>query len=750
MLDFTNAGMLRFTQHDMSQQTVGKTSTPQFSLRDKLILLHTDANPGAIQGPGGVFRRFVRGAVSVGPGTEGVVLSEPMRKSICTKLVFVAGLLLLPMLAHAQSSVLAVTNRTSYDAGSEVLMRLVPAPGASIRGGLAFSATIRYDGESQAVYTTPPSHVWTCPGTPATSSYSLLWKIPANSRTGRYEIDLLGYDRISGDTFIRARQAGSFAVYRKLVKIERIKLGKTFYVTGDPVTCDITLKNLTHQPLSGLRVEFSNRYWPWIAGPAQQAAASIVTLKKDLTLAGGAEQIIHSSDAAVAGKVDQPTIHQYGVVVWDHDRKNVLDITFSQLVLIRPPGITSPKPYPLQYIYPALSDVDTRDYRHFYPPSLNVGAIRFDHHHTMFMPGQDAAVHFSIENPGKNAWKQITTAALLLDPDGKPLHKKVVAGPLDLAPDSAPRKQLVTFALPAGRAGIYRAEVVLSDSAGNTVAESNLELGVNPLPKSIVIFCAHEDDEGGWAGLTRAAIENHIPIHFVYFTSGDAGSCDRYYQHSCSPAEAMNFGTLRMAETRAVLGHMGVPKDDIFFLGLPDGGSGEIWYHHPDPAHPYLSVLLASDHTPYQNVFQPNLPYARDSVVAVVKKLLKMFHPEVVVTAHPPAEGHIDHIVNNYFVVKALQEMVSEKELTPESIKLYVDKVYNPKTIPSTPYHYAKRVFFVSGEVMALQQEAGWYYQSQGGNQALGRIRDFNRLPRRIVYRQVLDWIDHQGWNSAP
>ena len=678
-------------------------------------------------------------------------MSKHMRKSVCKKLALVAGvLLLLPVLAQAQNSVLAVTNRTSYDAGSEVLMRLAPAPGASVRGNMAFSATVRYAGDSRAVYTTSPSQVWTCPVGPGTSAYSLLWKIPADARTGRYEIDLLGYDRISGVTFIKARAAGSFAVYRKLVKIESIQLGKTFYVTGDHVACDIMLKNLTRQPLSGLRVEFSNRYWPWIAGPAQQAAASVVTLKKDLTLAGGAEQVIHARDAAVTGKVQQPTIHQYGVVVWDRDRKNVLDIAFSQLVLIRPPGVASPKPYPLQYIYSHLSDVDTKDYRHFYPPGLDTGAIQFDTSHTMFIPGQDATVHFSIGNPGRTPWKQINVTVLLLGPDGKPIQKKIVANRLDLPPGSAPRKESVTFALPAGRAGLYRAEVVLSDPSGNTVAGNNLELGVNPLPKSILIFCAHEDDEGGWAGLTRAAVENHIPIHFVYFTGGDAGSCDRYYQHSCSPAEALNFGMLRMAETRAVLGHLGVPKDDIYFLGLPDGGSGEIWYHHPDPAHPYLSVLLASDHAPYPNVFQPNLPYARESVVAAVTKLVKSFHPEVIVTAHPPAEGHIDHVVNNYFVVKALQEMVKAKELSPQSIKLYVDRVYNAKTIPSTPYHYSKRVLFVSGEVMALHQEAGWYYQSQGGNRAEGRIRDFNRLSRRIVYRQVLDWEEHQGWNSTP
>lgn len=672
------------------------------------------------------------------------------RKPIWKTLALTAGILLLPVAARAQIRVLGVTDRISYNAGEEVLMRLAPAQSTSVCDNTAFSATVRYEGDSNAVYTTSPSQVWTCPNGQAASSYSLLWKIPADARTGRYEVDLLGHDKISAQLTAKIRGAGSFAVHRKLVKIERISLGKTFYVTGDPVECDIAVKNLTDQPLKGLRVEFSNRYWPWIAGPAQQAAASIVTLNDELTLAGGTEQEIHSSDAAVAGKVDQPAFHQYGVVVWDHDRKNVLDIAFSDLVLIRPPGTVSSETYPSQFIYPQLSDVDTKDYRHFYPPGLARGAIQFDTSHTMFIPGQDAAVHFSIVNPGKSVWKQISIAALLLDPDGKSIEKKMVARQLDLQPGLFARRESETFKLPPDRPGLYQVKVVLSDPSGNNVAENDLELGVNPLPKSILIFCAHEDDEGGWAGLTRAAIENDIPIHFVYFTGGDAGSCDRYYQHSCNPAEALSFGTLRMDETRAVLGHMGVRSSSIFFLGMPDGGSGEIWYHHPDPDHPYLSVLLASDHAPYQNVFQPNLPYARESVVAAVKKLLKEFRPEVVVTAHPPAEGHIDHVVNNYFVVKALQEMVSSKELSPQSIKLYVDRVYNPKEIPSTPYHYSEHVLFVSGEVMALHQEAGWYYQSQGGNHAVGDIRGFDRLSRRIVYRQVLDWEEHQGWNSTP
>jgi hypothetical protein len=33
---------------------------------------------------------------------------------------------------------------------------------------------------------------------------------------------------------------------------------------------------------------------------------------------------------------------------------------------------------------------------------------------------------------------------------------------------------------------------------------------------------------------------------------------------------------------------------------------------------------------------------------------------------------------------------------------------------------------------------------------AEGNLRDFDQHPRGIVYRQVLDWKDHQRWNVKP
>jgi LmbE family N-acetylglucosaminyl deacetylase len=658
-----------------------------------------------------------------------IVFQAACRVTILAAWVFFAS-------ASALAAGLQVyTDQTAYNAGEEVRVAV-----AGSQEGAEFKARMRYLGVAE-----PILNGVVLPRA-AADGYRNFWKIPADAQTGRYQIELVPPNGQTTGSESTQGATASFSVYRKLLKVERIQLNKTFYNSGDEVACAVSLSNLSDSPLKDLRVEFSDRYWPWIGAPAARVVTTIKPLDQDLTLAPGESKHLKSPECAVAGEVKEPAEHQYGVVVWDHERKNIYDISFSQLVFIRPRGSDAPTPYPGQFVYPQLDKVDTTDYRQFYPPELNSGAIRFDTTHTMFPTGARAEIHFALSNPTDAPWRGVTAQTRWLGPDGTELARNVLEKPMDLIPGADPVPGTATFQLPR-TAGGYRARVQIINSVGQVLGTNDLEIAANPLPKSILIFCAHEDDEGGWSGLTRAAIENHVPIHFVYFTAGDAGSCDRYYEHSCGPAEAENFGELRMEETRASLGHLGVPREDIFFLGLPDGGSGEIWYGHPGAQSPYLSVLLASGHSPYASAAVPNLPFARDSVVKAAQQFIERFKPQVIVTAHPPQQTHIDHIVNNYFVVKALQDLLKQNAVSPDT-QLLVDRVYDPKDVPETPYQYEERTFYVSGEAATQAQEAWWFYQSQGGNRAQGRIRDFDKLPRAQKYRVVLDWKEHEGWNE--
>jgi len=667
-------------------------------------------------------------------------------------LLSLAGLLSAALPARAQGEVVPVTDRTAYDVGSDVRIRLVRQPiggGPEMQSDLALREvliTLRYAGEQQPAapsIVVPGSHLPSSPG--SSSGYSLLWRIPATARTGRYEVDLVEDNPQSREVYWRELHAASFTVYKKLVHIDEIKLDKTFYTAGESVAASVKLSNLTDQSFAGLQVEFSDRYWPWIGPTGGSTDLHILALAKGLRLPPHTEKQLSSPRAAVAENVKQPAIHQYAVVVWDADRQTVYDIAFSPLTYVVPPGIAEPKAYPAGYPYPNLGTVDFTSYRAFYPAELDSAAIQFDRSHTMWPSGSEAVAQFTVGNPTPVAWRGVSIRARLLSSEGSELRSNVVAGALDLNPNSSRISNQTAFSLPERASGTYRVEVQVKNASGEVLASNRLEWGVNPLPKSILVFCAHEDDEMGHGGMARAAVENHVPIHYVYFTSGDAGSCDRYYQHSCSPAEALNFGALRMDEARAAVGHLGVPRDNIFFLGLPDGGSGEIWYKHPKAANPYLDPLLATEHAPYERLEWPNLPYARDSVVEAAKEMIKRFAPEVIYAAHPSDPRHIDHRVNAYFSVKALQELVRERTVSPE-VKVLVDEVRDPKMQPATPYHYRDYDFYVSGEVKALTQEADWYYQSQGVSR---HVRTFDQLPRIETYREVLDWKEHVGWNET-
>jgi LmbE family N-acetylglucosaminyl deacetylase len=647
-------------------------------------------------------------------------------------------------LAATDAPFRAVTDNLSYNVGETVRVRIFPLQSATAPANIHVYATLRYAGESRPLLNRVP-----LPAAATSSSdgeYRALWKIPSNAKTGRYELDLTAADPASNKEMATVARAASFAVHRKLLRIERLELGKTFYTAGDSVACRAVLRNLTDRPLTGLRVEFSERYWPWIAQTSERAGVDVFPIVKELTLKPKAELEVRSENAATARKVDDAAVQQYAVVVWDSARKTVLDIAFSPLTFIQPPGGSSEKPYPLQYVYPRLSSVDTESYRQFTRPGQVSAAIRFDAGRTMFAPGDFATVKFSLTNNTERPWKDVTIRASLRALGSAEFGRQTIAEKTDVAAHSEPLEGEAKFQMPSDGAGSYRVVVEVFSSAGEVLAANQLELAANPMPKSVLIFCAHEDDEGAHAGIIRAAVENHIPIHIVYFTSGDAGSCDRYYQRSCGPAEALNFGALRMEEARASVGHLGLPRENIHFLGLPDGGSGEIWFRHVEPSHPYLSVLLASDHAPYEGVERSNLPYARQSVVQAAKDLIKRFGPEAIYTGHPD-ERHVDHRTNNWFVAKALQELAQEGAISP-NLKLFVDQSYGPGPQRRAPYRYEKHSLLVPPEVWARVQEAQWFYQSQSGNRNLGKIRPFDQLPRQEVHWQVLDWKDHAGWNE--
>ncbi len=605
--------------------------------------------------------------------------------------------------------------------------------------------------------------------------YEASWPIPSDAPTGLYSVTVRVEDR-SAHKVVATQRLRGFAAYKKLVRITRVRLDKTFYSPGEPIQCEVDLENLTDDDLKGLRVEFSNANYPWISmfsgqpnlagSQTENPELGLKVLRDHLNLPAHGEATIamipagkaaflQGTQVAVMGaggparheKIPPPEVDQFTLAVWNADRAVLYDMQFSAPAIVRAPDRELPKPYSHNFTHSYNSDIDFSKYREFYPPGEISSAITVDHQRTLFRPGERVSVKASLKNPGEQAWNGLALRAEVYNSKRERVDATTLLSTFDLAPSEARSVQADAWTVPASvEPGIYSLNLSMLDSQGQLKATTKTEIAVNDLPASLLVFCPHEDDEHAYAGLIRAAVEAGIPLRVVVFTGGDVGACERYYSKPCGPNEAQEFGLVRMEETAEALEHIGLTRDKLTFLGLPDGGSGAIWSDHIKISNPFMSIYLACDHAPYENVLKPNLPYARDAVIHLVKQIILDFRPALIATPHPD-ERHVDHRTANWFVIKACQELLRENQIDPQTIVL-ADQSYGAGGFKPAPYRYERAIVYLSGEAAAMKQEMSWIYQSQDGNLSEGMRQTFAELPREEAHYRIMDWQEHAGWNE--
>jgi LmbE family N-acetylglucosaminyl deacetylase len=605
------------------------------------------------------------------------------------------------------------------------------------------------------------------------------WQIPASASTGLYNVTLLVELR-SNSHLVASEAAPDFFVYRKLLRINRVTLDKPFYAPGERIRCAVEIESLSSMDLNGLRIEFSNENYPWISefSGLQNGAGrmtvnpsiGLVVLRRNLNLpahghvllpmiSAGRAAFLQGSQVAVMGaggpahqeKIPMPEVDRYTIAVWNHSRKDLLDMQFSPQVIVRQPDRVLSKPYSRNYTHPYNNEIDFTKYREFYPPGYLSPEISIDHSRTMYRPGDVVMLDATI--------KRLLPDTRFLYITVRDPHGKLVWSGLPLVEITrrfSTKKVIRTWEISSSaEPGVYK--LTLSERTaegkrvnpmrGERLTAANLDIAVNSLPSSLMVFCPHEDDEHPWAGLTRAMVEAGRPVRVVFFTGGDVGECERYFDgHPCDPVRAHEFGTVRMEESVEALEHIGVARRQIVFLGMPDGGSGEIWFNHIQRTNSFFSIYLAVDHAPYSGMFVPNLPYARDAVIDAAKRLITDFHPAMIATPHPD-ERHVDHRTANWFVLKACQELVREGALNADTVIL-ADRAYGSGGYRPAPYQYKKYTVYLSGETAALKQEMGWIYQSQDGDLDEGSKKTFMELPRDEIHYRIVDWQQHEGWNE--
>jgi LmbE family N-acetylglucosaminyl deacetylase len=165
-----------------------------------------------------------------------------------------------------------------------------------------------------------------------------------------------------------------------------------------------------------------------------------------------------------------------------------------------------------------------------------------------------------------------------------------------------------------------------------------------------MVIAAHEDDEAlAFAGVIHAAVLEGDRVIVVMVTNGDA-------------AASQSTGLLRESETVAAVGVLGVPEDQVIFLGYPNGsaaGSGVAALYGASDANAVYTSPIGTSAT-YGNrglgsaewhryKYGYHASYTRANIVSDLTEVISTYQPDVIFT-HERDEQQVDHASIGKFV----------------------------------------------------------------------------------------------------
>jgi LmbE family N-acetylglucosaminyl deacetylase len=610
----------------------------------------------------------------------------------------------------------AVLDNSSFKAGFPVRLRLSAEPNITVDE----AALSQFDAQA-SVYrlgNSRPVSETAFSVQSLRAGFQPLWRIPPRAATGRYSVVLRIRHRESG-RIVSILDELSFAVWRAKLRIDNFGAERRFYFPSDPIVFQLTLVNEGNTTLKDLRVDIGEWQYPWISSARNSSATQAIFSSGPILLRGGESKVVtvrgiancHASRSSV----------QYTATVRSHPSQEIIAFRSTPPIFLRYPEEAGRPIYPASYMHSDLSQVRTDGYRDFYHQEQAGRTLVFPR--TSFRAGEVNEIVFRLSTELTATQAEVE----LRRETGEFLQRATVTLH---TPES---RAFLRFGAP----GLYRITVRPLRGDGQILDSESVQVSANILPKSLVIIGAHPDDEFLHPAAIRAAVENSVPVHIIFLTSGDAGGSDRFFGVDYSPAEAIEFGHIRMAEAQAAALHLGIPEKNLHFLGLPDGFLEAIRTQERGH-HPIFSPLLGTDHSPYAGTVEPNLPFQRYAVLNTLAGLLARIKPDTVYTSHPD-ERHADHKAAGWFTVEALRLLLRSRRLTTVP-SLRTDQFYGASDEPPAPFRYEPHQFFASGEAMARVQEAYWFYQTQGGNHARGHVLDYLHLPRIEYHQEILHW----------
>jgi LmbE family N-acetylglucosaminyl deacetylase len=199
----------------------------------------------------------------------------------------------------------------------------------------------------------------------------------------------------------------------------------------------------------------------------------------------------------------------------------------------------------------------------------------------------------------------------------------------------------------AGPAGVLSLAFVLALFLGSAgVAAAASAGGIPPIDAqtSLLVVSPHPDDETlCCAGVIRRVVAAGGHASIVWLTSGDGSELDMLLIERAlriHPEKMRDLAGRRTREARAAAAILGVPPEDQFFLGYPDGGLLSLITDHFTM--PYYSRFTGAVSVPYADATDAGHPYTGESLERDFTRVLDRVRPTLVL-APSPQDAHPDH-----------------------------------------------------------------------------------------------------------
>ncbi|QSZ26916.1 PIG-L family deacetylase [Aceticella autotrophica] len=176
----------------------------------------------------------------------------------------------------------------------------------------------------------------------------------------------------------------------------------------------------------------------------------------------------------------------------------------------------------------------------------------------------------------------------------------------------------------------------------------------------ILVIVPHPDDETlGMAGIIQRAVKQNIPIKVVIVTSGESykkAAMSFSSKLNPTPKDFYQLGLARQQESINAMKVLGLPRNDLIFLGFADGSTRFLWSQYWDNNHPRISGGTNVAYAPYDTVYKPGIPYTGTNLVKELTEIIKNFKPTDIY--YPLADDiHPDHWAVSNFVRYAITAM---------------------------------------------------------------------------------------------